>query len=87
MFQEGVSYTRHFFFCLLPRKENVMNHYIYDGPVKVFETCVTSHWHGETMAVSEEKARSNLAYQYKKSHGRSATSKITLPGKIKEAVV
>ena len=37
--------------------------------------------------VSEEKARSNLAYQYKKSHGRSATSKITLPGKIKEAVV
>ena len=55
-----------------------MNHYIYDGPVKVFETCVTSHWHGETMAVSEEKARSNLAYQYKKSHGRSATSKITL---------
>ena len=64
-----------------------MNHYIYDGPVKVFETCFTSHWHGETMAVSEEKARSNLAYQYKKSHGRSATSKITLPGKIKEAVV
>ena len=57
------------------------------NPVKVFETCVTSHWHGETMAVSEEKARTNLAYQYKKRTGRSKTSRITLPGKIREAVV
>ena len=64
-----------------------MNKYSYDGPVMEFDRLIANRWHGETMAVSEEKARSNLAYQYKKSHGRSATSKITLPGKIKEAVV
>ena len=60
-----------------------MNHYIYDGPVKVFNTCVTNHWHGETTAVSEKKARCNLTYQYKKTHNRTPSSKITLPGQIK----
>ena len=64
-----------------------MKKYIYEGPGTEFGRIIDNCWHGETMAVSEEKARSNLAYQYKKSHGRSATSKITLPGKIKEAVV
>ena len=60
-----------------------MNHYIYDGPVKVFETCVTSHWHGETMAVSIGKARSNLAYRFRKETNRGSATKISLPGKIK----
>jgi hypothetical protein len=43
-----------------------MNQYTYDGPVMEFETCVTNRWHGSTYAVSEQKARSNLAYQFKK---------------------
>lgn len=59
-----------------------MNKYSYDGPVMVFDTCVTDHWKGETMATSEKKAKSNLAYQFKKSTNRMAATKVTLPGKI-----
>ena len=58
------------------------NHYIYNGPVKEFDIIVNSKWTGETMAVSKKKARSNLAYQYKKKRGITASTKITLPGKI-----
>ena len=59
-----------------------MNKYTYDGPVKVFDRCVADHWKGETIAVSERKARSNLTYQYKKSHNLIASVKVTLTGKI-----
>lgn len=59
-----------------------MNRYLYSGPVYMFDTLVSDKWQGETMAVSEKKARSNLAYQYKKKTGRLSGSKITLPGKI-----
>lgn len=57
--------------------------YSYDGPVLEFDTCVADHWRGETMAPSEKKARSNLAYQYKKKNNRIASVKVTLPGEIK----
>lgn len=60
-----------------------MHKYKYEGPVMVFGICVMDNWKGETMAVSESKARSNLAYQFKKQHNRVAGSNITLPGKIK----
>ena len=59
-----------------------MNKYSYDGPVRVMDKCVTDRWKGETMAVSENKARSNLAYQYKKSHNLISSAKVTLPGQI-----
>lgn len=59
-----------------------MNKYYYDGPVMVFDTCVTNHWKGQTMAPSEKKARCNLTYQFKKSTNRVAGTKVTLPGKI-----
>ncbi len=59
-----------------------MDRYYYKGPVKEFDRCINNNWEGETVAVSEDKARSNLIYQYKRSHNRSARSKITLPGKI-----
>ena len=59
-----------------------MTKYIYDGPVMVFDTCVTNHWKGETIADSEAKARSNLAYQFKKSSKRVKTAKVSLPGKL-----
>lgn len=62
-----------------------MNQYIYDGPVMEFETCVASRWQASTYAVSEKKARSNLAYQYKKRNNRIPGAKITLPGKVKLA--
>lgn len=56
--------------------------YYYNGPVKIFDRCVSNHWESETMAVSETKARSNLSYQYKKSHNLIASTKVILPGEI-----
>ena len=56
--------------------------YVYDGPVMEFNTCVADHWRGETVATSESKAKSNLAYQYKKQNNRIAGTRVTLPGKI-----
>ena len=54
--------------------------YIYEGPVTVFGRCVTAKWHGETIANSEAKARSNLAYKFKKEININVTSKVALPG-------
>lgn len=56
--------------------------YTYDGPVMEFGRLVANNWKGETIAPSEAKARSNLAYQYKKKNNRIASVKVTLPGKI-----
>lgn len=57
--------------------------YTYDGPVMEFDRLLADHWKGETMAPSENKARSNLIYQFKKQNSRIVGTKITLPGKIK----
>ena len=59
-----------------------MTLYSYAGPVLEFDKIVTNCWQGQTYAVSEAKARSNLAYQFKKENGKVPRSKITLPGKI-----
>ena len=61
-----------------------MPKYFYDGPVKEFDKLIAEHWKGETFAPSESKARSNLAYQFKKNNKRIASSKITLPGQLIE---
>lgn len=58
--------------------------YFYEGPVMMFDTCVADHWSGETVAVSEAKARSNLIFQYKKKYNLSAGSRVSLPGKLSE---
>lgn len=60
-----------------------MKQYSYDGPVMAFGICVTNHWEASTYAVSEDKARNNLAYQYKKQTNKVPSTKISLPGKIK----
>lgn len=59
-----------------------MNKYFYEGPVMEFDRIITEKWRGETYAVSERKARSNLAYQFKQKHGRMPSSKISIPGEI-----
>lgn len=59
-----------------------MTLYTYAGPVLEFDKIVTNCWRGQTYAVSEAKARSNLAYQFKRENGKVPRSKITLPGKI-----
>ena len=60
-----------------------MAKYMYDGPVLVFDTLVTDHWKGETMAPNARKARSNLSYQFKKQSNRMPGVKVTLPGEVK----
>ena len=57
--------------------------YVYDGPVMFFNKLVADHWKGETMALSESKARSNLSYQAKKQLNLIAGTDVKLPGKIK----
>ena len=59
-----------------------MAEYTYEGPVKSFDTIEKSRWKVSTVAVSEKKARSNLAYRYKKAHGLAPAASITLPGKL-----
>lgn len=60
-----------------------MQLYTYDGPVLVFKQIVANHWKASTHAVSEEKARCNLAYQFATQTGRVPRTKISLPGEIK----
>lgn len=57
--------------------------YIYEGPVCEFGTCVQNVWVGKTVAVSEKKAKSNLAYQWKLNNNRTGNSKVELPGEVK----
>ena len=59
-----------------------MHLYSYDGPVLEFDRIIANRWQSQTYAVSEAKARANLAYQFKRDYGRVPRSKITLPGKI-----
>lgn len=59
-----------------------MREYQYDGPVMRFEDCVQHRWKASTCAASESKAKSNLAYRFKKENGLTPNAKITLPGKL-----
>ncbi len=59
-----------------------MTKYSYEGPVISFERCITNNWSSTTYAISEKKARSNLAFQYKKTNNMCAGTKIALPGKL-----
>lgn len=59
-----------------------MNLFLYDGPVLEFDKTIVNRWQAQTYAVSEAKARTNLAYQFKIETGRVPRTKITLPGKV-----
>ena len=59
-----------------------MMRYSYNGPVLEFDRIIANNWSGSTCAVSEKKARCNLAHQFKTETGRVSRSKISLPGKI-----
>lgn len=60
-----------------------MNQYTYDGPVMEFDICIANRWQGTTYAASEQKARNNLTYQFKKKNNRIAGTRITLPWKLR----
>lgn len=57
--------------------------YLYDGPVLEFDRVIANNWSSTTVAPSEQKARSNLAYQFKKQFGKAPASRISLPGVMK----
>ena len=59
-----------------------MKRYSYEGPVLEFDRCISNSWSACTYAVSENKARCNLVYQFKKMYNKVPNAKITLPGKI-----
>lgn len=59
-----------------------MTRYSYDGPVMEFDRIVQERYRAETLAVSKNKALSNLAYRWKKENGRLPGSRIILPGRI-----
>ena len=59
-----------------------MNRYSYDGPVMEFDTCVANSWKASTYAVSEKKAKNNLAYQFKKKNNKIPNTQISLPGNL-----
>lgn len=53
--------------------------YYYEGPVYEFGNIIQEHWSAETVAKSDKKALSNLIFQWKKAHNRSANSYVVLP--------
>lgn len=59
-----------------------MQQYNYDGPVLRFDNVVSNRWKASTIAPTEARAKSNLAYRYKKENGLMPNTKITLPGKM-----
>ena len=59
-----------------------LKRYSYKGPVCEFGRVIASMWTAETIALSEKKALSNLAFRYKRDNNKIKTAKITLPGKL-----
>lgn len=59
-----------------------MKTYTYNGPVMGIDRVLDHNWKAETYAGTEKKAKSNLAYQYKKQHNLADNYKIVLPAKM-----
>lgn len=52
--------------------------YVYDGCVLLFDNIIATNWHGETVAPTKAKARSNLIFQFKKQNGLAPSAKVSL---------
>ena len=60
-----------------------MKKYTFSGAVRdSFSRILCRAWRGDTYAQSREKAMSNLSYQFKKSAGLAAYSRVVLEGSI-----
>lgn len=64
-------------FAILRRMKD---RYTYEGMVVYDNYICQKYWCAATYAVSAEKAKSNLMYQYKLEHGLPINAKIDLPG-------
>lgn len=62
-------------------KSNKM--YEYRGPVYEYERCIENYWEATTWAISEKRARNNLAHRYKRDILRGKQTKIELPGEFR----
>lgn len=62
---------------------NVRYRYVYEGPVMVFDTLVTSKVTRETVAANEKRAKTNIGYRLKEELNLAPTARINLPGKLK----
>ncbi len=56
----------------------------YDGAVMVFDRMAESRFRAETFAVTPEKARNNIAFQYRMKANIAGHVPVTLPGKLVE---
>lgn len=62
----------------------MLHHYIYSGAVLSHGKLISDKWTAYTYAPSESKARSNLAYRFKREHGYLPNARIELVGAVKE---
>ena len=72
---------------MFPKKKSegavMMKKYIFSGAVKdTYSRILCRIWRGATYAQSKEKALSNLSYQFKKSAGLAAYSRVVLEGSL-----
>lgn len=58
--------------------------YSYCGAVTSFGSTLAHTWRGRTRAVSKQKARSNLAFQFKQEMGLVPDVPVSLPGEVTE---
>ena len=70
-----------------PKKKSegavMMKKYTFSGAVRdSFSRILCRAWQGATYAQSKEKAMSNLTYQFKKSAGLAAYSRVVLEGSL-----
>lgn len=55
--------------------------YTYNGAVYCYNDIVSHNWSGQTFAMSEKQAASNLAFQFKKLMGYIPSTPVRLAGK------
>lgn len=56
--------------------------YYYHGLVTENGKVLERNWEGKTQAVSEKRAKSNLAYQFKQENNLPSNAKIELPDNV-----
>ena len=56
--------------------------YEFNGAIRLFDRIIAQNYTAQTTAPSVLKARSNIAYRYKRDNGYAKTAKISLTGKF-----
>ena len=60
--------------------------YQYEGAVLIFDRVVANKFTAQTMAISKQKARSNIAWQFRKAGNVADHIPVTLTGEIRESL-